>query len=114
VLSHRTHQNAQNAVDLAGRLFHLRSAYHQTAQDKKWPAACLTLIDALFEQPLLTIKRVEQLASVTTPTASAHIKKLEEAGIVREYTERQRNRKYLAYELLTAIHGTPAQPPEHR
>lgn len=107
-------QSAQNAVDLAGRLFHLRSAYHQTAQDKKWPAACLTLIDALFEQPLLTIKRVEQLTSVTTPTASAHIKKLEEAGMVREYTGRQRNRKYLAHELLTAIHGTPAQPPEQR
>lgn len=71
----------------------------------KWPAACLSLIDALFDHPLLTIKRVEELTSVTTPTASAHLKKLEGAGMVEEYTGRQRRRRYLAMELLRAIHG---------
>ncbi|MEN9581133.1 MAG: hypothetical protein RJA70_4142 [Pseudomonadota bacterium] len=99
-------ESVRSALDMADRLFKLRTAYHRVAQDKKWPAACLPLIDALFEYPLLTIKRVEHLVSVTTPTASAHLRKLQEAGIVREYTGRQRNRKYLAQEILHIVHGT--------
>lgn len=101
------HESAQEAVELAGRLFQLRTTYHQIARDKKWPATCLVLIDALFERPLLTIKRVEELTQVTTPTASAHLKKLEEAGIVQEYTGRPRNRKYLAQDLLRTVHDRP-------
>ncbi len=104
-------ESAQSAVDLAGRLFQLRTAYHERAQSQKWPSACLVLIDALFERPLLTIKRVEELTNVSTPTASSHLKKLEDAGIVTEFTGRQRNRKYLALDLLRAIHERPGDPP---
>lgn len=100
-------ESAESAVALAQRLFKLRTTYHQLAQDKKWPAACIVLIDSLFAHPMLTIKRVEALTSVTTPTASAHLRKLEEAGMVEEYTGRQRNRKYLASALLRAIHDPP-------
>jgi Fic family protein len=104
-------QSAQSAVELARHLFRIRQSYHEIAHDRKWPAACLTLIDSLFEHPLLTIKRVEEMTSVTTPTASSHLKKLEQAGIVREHTGRQRNRKYLAHELLQAIHASPDREP---
>ncbi len=104
-------ESAQGAVDLAGRLFQLRTKYHELTQSQKWPAACLVLIDALFERPLLTIKRVEELTNVSTPTASSHLKKLEDAGIVKEFTGRQRNRKYLALDLLRAIHERPGAPP---
>jgi Fic family protein len=96
--------SAHNSVELAGRLIALRAAYHQTAQDKRWPAACLALIDALFEHPVLTIRQVEQRVGVTTPTASAHLKKLEDAGMISEFTGRQRNRRYLALELLRLTH----------
>ena len=101
------HQSAQDAVDLAGRLFRMRTAYRAHAREQKWPGACLVLIDALFERPLLTIKRVEELTNVSTPTASSHLKKLSDAGIVKEFTGRQRNRKYLALDLLRAIHSRP-------
>jgi Fic family protein len=98
--------SAHNSVELAGRLVALRVAYHQTAQDKRWPSACLALIDALFEHPVLTIRQVEQRVGVTTPTASAHLKKLEDAGMIGEFTGRQRNRRYLALELLRLTHPT--------
>ena len=96
--------SAKSSLEIAHRLIELRGKYHQMAQEKKWPATCLVLIDALFERPVLTIKRVEALARVTTPTASAHLKRLEEAGIVSEQTGRPRNRIYLAPELVRAVH----------
>lgn len=96
--------SAHSSVELANRLIALRARYHQIAQEKRWPAACLVLIDALFEHPVLTIKQVEERVAVTTPTASTHLKKLEEAGIIAEFTGRQRNRKYLALELLRLTH----------
>ena len=92
------------SLEIAHRLIELRSNYHQMAHEKNWPAASLVLIDALFERPVLTIKRVRALAQVTTPTASAHLKRLEEAGIVSEQTGRPRNRIYLAPELVRAVH----------
>jgi Fic family protein len=97
-------ESAQSSVELAHRLIALRATYYRVAQEKRWPAACLVLIDALFEHPVLTIKRVEERISVTTPTASAHLKKLEEAGMITEFTGRQRSRKYLALELLRLTH----------
>lgn len=96
--------SATMSIALANRLLALRKAYHETAVAKGWPSACFRLIDELFEKPSLTIRRVEVLADVTTPTASSYLKKLEEAGIVREFTGRARNRIYVAKDLLRTIH----------
>lgn len=96
--------SANSSLSVANQLLHLRTKYQQICHDQKWPSACLQLIDHLFLSPVLTIRRVEQLTGVSTPTASSHIKKLEEANILTEFTGRARNRKYLARELILAAH----------
>jgi Fic family protein len=100
-------ESAQSSVELANRLIALRASYHRVAQEKRWPGACRDLIDALFEHPVLTIKRVEERVLVTTPTASSHLKKLEDSGMITEFTGRLRNRRYLALELLRLTHPSP-------
>lgn len=100
-------ESANSSLDLAKTLLDLRSKYHALCHDKKWPAACLQLIDHLFVSPVLTSKRVETLTGVSTPTASTYLKKLEEAGIISEFTKRARNRRYLAGELLRTVHSSP-------
>jgi len=62
------------------------------------------LLDALFESPVLTIRRVEALTGVSTPTASDYIKRLEAAGTIFEATGKARNRRYLAPGILNAVH----------
>lgn len=92
------------SIDVANALFAIRQEYLAKAQAERWPAALLKVIDALFEAPVLTIRRVETLGQVSTPTASEYIKRLEAAGIVTEFTGKARNRKYMASRLLTAVH----------
>jgi len=99
--------SANSSISLATKLLNLRAKYHQIGQDKKWPAPCFQLIDYLFENPVLSIRKVEHLTGVSTPTASSHIKKLQEAGILFEYSKRPRNRRYLAGELIRVVHTSP-------
>lgn len=100
--------SAQSSLDVANSLLGFRTKYHQLYRDQKWPTACLQMIEQLFINPVLTIRRVEVLTGVSTPTASAHIKRLEEAGILFEITGRARNRRYVARELILAVHqSTP-------
>lgn len=96
--------SVNTSLQLAERLLTLRATYHQMVVSKDWPAAFKPLIDGLFERPVLTIKKVESAAGVSTPTASSYVKKLEEAGIITEHTGRTRNRVYVARQLLRTIH----------
>lgn len=79
-------ESVQASLKLAHQLLALRTGYHELAAQRKWPTALRPLIDGLFEHPVLTIKKVEQQARVSTPTASGYLKKLESAGIVAERT----------------------------
>jgi Fic family protein len=92
------------SIEVANALFVIRQEYLTKAQSKRWPGGLLKVIDALFEAPVLTIRRVETLAEVSTPTASDYLKRLEAADIVSEVTGKARNRKYMAVRLLNAVH----------
>lgn len=98
-------QSAEESIHLTRRLLELRQTYLDRAHQERWPAPTHKLIDCLFESPILTIRRAEQLTEVSTPTASAHLKRLEDADIIEEYTGRARNRKFLARGILQAVHG---------
>ncbi len=63
-------------------------------------ALLVRLIEALFDQPATTSRRVRQIPGVTGRAAQNHIDRLVEAGILREITGQKRNRIYLADEVL--------------
>lgn len=96
--------NTLASIDVANELFSIRQEYLARAQTERWPGPLLKIVEMLFEAPVLTIRRVEVLADVSTPTASDYIKRLETAGILSEVTGKARNRKYLASRLLNAVH----------
>ncbi len=66
-------------------------------------AGVLTLIDALFQNPLTDAKRAARVMQKTDPTARAAIAALEEQGCLREVTGRQWGRLYVAHELLALL-----------
>jgi len=63
------------------------------------------LLDELFRQPIITARTVEDLLSVSQPTASSLVTALEGLGILRELTGRQRYRIFAYGEYLDLIPG---------
>lgn len=97
-------ESARESIETTLALLELREKYYALLQDTRAPAALLKVIDHLFQVPVLTIARVESIEGTSTPTASAHVKRLVQLGIVREATGRQRNQRFFAMDLIRLIH----------
>lgn len=61
------------------------------------------LIPALFQEPVLTARRVEETAGSSTPRAYDAIRRLESEGIIHEITGRKRDRVWVASEVLAEL-----------
>jgi Fic family protein len=96
---------AQEAADLADRLLEMQEKYRERLLAVRATASALALIDHLFNNPLVSTRRVQSALEVTPPTARGAIKTLEEHGIVREITGRSRGRIYQADEILDLLRG---------
>jgi len=99
--------SAQEGLDRITALLDLRKRYHDTVRSDRAGGQLQQVIDGLFQVPSLNLGRVERLAGVSTPTAAEYVKKLTAAGIIEEVTGRQRNRRFVARELLGVAHDTP-------
>lgn len=91
---------AKDAMARCFRLLALREEYREKLQRARGSALLLKLIDRLFADPALMIGKAGQQLGVTYRSAQLHVNRLVEAGILREYTGRQRNRIYLAMEII--------------
>jgi Fic family protein len=57
-------------------------------------AAGLRLLDFLFQSPIITVRMAESHLGCAYVTAANLIQEMEKAGILRETTGQQRNRRY--------------------
>ncbi len=94
---------ARDGVWRTGRLLDLWQVYRQRLQSARSSALLLRLIDDLFESPVTSISAAAGRLSVTHPSATKIIEKLEAAGILREVTRRERHRLYVAQEVIDTI-----------
>ena len=92
-----------DAIQRIDRLLALRQAYRTQAQQARASALLLQLIDELFGFPAITNPAVCQRLKITPRSAQLNIDKLVERGIIREATGRQRNRVYVATEIVGII-----------
>lgn len=103
-------EQAIDAVTRASRLFQLRERYHQSLHAARASSLPLQLVDQLFMSPYLTIPQARDHLGVTYRGASLNISKLVDAGILRELTGRERNRVFVAEEILRFLEE-PLTPP---
>lgn len=99
-------EQSRDAIQRSQRLLDLWQNYRQRMQTARAPALLLQLIDALFERVAITIPHAGKLLGVTPRSAQQNIEKLEKAGILQEVTGKDRNRIYLALEIIAALEGT--------
>jgi len=101
---HGIAEQSRDAIQRARKLVELRERYRGWMQEPGIPAPILLLVDALFENPAITIPRARALLDVKTfHTARSYVEKLCEAGILKEHTGRKRNRIYVAREIVNII-----------
>lgn len=102
---------AADAVRRSTRLLELRDEYSARLLRARGSPLPVRLLDELFSSVALTIPRAVQILGVTPPAASKAVARLEQAGIVREVTGRERYRLYVAEEILAVIEqDMPSEP----
>lgn len=102
---------AADAVRRATRLLQLRDEYAARLLHARGSPLPVRLLDELFSSMAITIPRAVQILGVTPPAASKAVARLDQAGIVREVTGRERYRLYVAEEILAVIEqDMPSEP----
>jgi Fic family protein len=91
------------ARDAAARAATLMSMRERNRAQLAQKATATRLLDALFVNPYMTTGRARIVLQCTTPTAIKAITEIEAQGILEETTGAQRNRVYLAREILEAL-----------
>jgi Fic family protein len=95
-------QIAREAVGHAGELMNLRERWRRRLAGYRWGAA---LIDALLENPYMSVARAQAVLKVSNPTARQAVARLEREKILAEITGRAWGRLYLARGVLRTLEG---------
>ena len=98
-------EQSHDAVERSGLLLALHQQYREKAQTARASALPLLLIDQLFQIPALTMTMARGLLDVTQVSAQRSVERLVDLGILEEVTGQQRNRLYLAREILNTVNS---------
>lgn len=96
-------EQSRDAIMRSNKLLDLWKQYRDAAQLARSSVLMLHLIDRLVEYPAITFGRAAKLLGVTPRAARLNVEKMVEAGILREVTGRQRNRIFVAPEIISVL-----------
>jgi Fic family protein len=96
-------EQSQDAFNRLNRLQSLWKEYREKMQTMQISALCLQIVDELFRYPAVSVTSMAARLEVTHRTAQLNVNKLVEAGILKEISDRKRNRIYAAPEIISAI-----------
>lgn len=91
---------ARDAAARAEKLMAMREEYRGRLAHK---ATATRLLDKLFVNPYVGLRRARQALDCTSPTALKAISEIEQQGILQEVTGSRRNRLYLARDILNVL-----------
>lgn len=96
-------QQCSETIQFTQSILLLREELHQSIGNVRRRASILAVLDAFFYFPTLSIKEIEQRASVAYHTARSALDDLAERGIVKEITGRRRGKTYACVPVLKTI-----------
>lgn len=94
---------SRDAIRRIDLLLALRQKYRSQLQKARASALLLQIVDNLFDFPAVTNPALSKRMKVTPRSAQLNIEKLVERNILREATGQQRNRVYIATEIVSVI-----------
>jgi len=96
-------EQSRDALKRSNRLLDLRQEYREKLQSARASALLLQLVDELFSYPAITVASAAGRLNITPRAAQLNIDKLVRADILREATGRQRNRIFIAPDVVRII-----------
>ena len=96
-------QQSEDALATVQKLLDLQKRYRAVATGRKVPKIVTRLIDRLFAGPIISISELSKTWEIPFPTVKRGVVYLVEKGILREIPGRQRNRLFVADEILNTI-----------
>jgi Fic family protein len=96
-------EQSHDGVRRTNQLLNLWKRYREKAQTTRGSVKLVAIIDDLFRVPALSAPHLTKQFNVTPRTAQASINKLISLGILKEVTGMQRNRVYVAQEIIRAV-----------
>lgn len=102
-------EQSRDAVKRSNRLLDLWQTYRQQLQSSRSSALSLQLVDELLSSPAVTIGQAARLLGVTPRAAQLNVDKLVTQGILTEITGRQRNRVFVARQIIRIIEAPEAE-----
>lgn len=93
--------SAEDALDRGNRLVDLLKGYEKTYRGRSPTLANLT--EQLFETPAFTVSEMAERLGIWFGTAQSAVERLVSDGVLREATGQQRNRVYVAAEILAVV-----------
>ncbi len=94
---------SRDAIGRIDLMLALRQKYQSQLQKARASALLLQIVDNLFDFPAVTNPALSKRMKVTPRSAQLNIEKLVERNILREATGQQRNRVYVATEIVSVI-----------
>lgn len=96
-------EQSVDAILRANKLNDLRDEYISKIQTARTSALTLKLLDDLFSYPAISVTGAAKRLNVTHHSAQNNIDKLVAKNVLKEATGRQRNRLYIAPEIIQVI-----------
>ena len=96
-------QQSEDALLTIQKLLDLQSQYRALATGRRVPKIVNRLIDYLFASPVISISALSKVWEIPFPTVQRGVDYLIEKSILREITGGQRNRLFVADEILNII-----------
>ncbi|MBN1546830.1 MAG: Fic family protein [Syntrophaceae bacterium] len=96
---------SREAVQRSHRLLAIQTTYRARVQTARTSALVPRLIDFLLFSPVLTVPFLAKHFRITQRAAQLNIDKLTANGILKEVTGQQRNRMYVAKEIVSILEG---------
>ena len=96
-------QQSEDALLTVQELLNLQSEYRALGTGRKVPKSVNPLIDYLFANPIISVAELSKVWEIPFPTVQRGVDYLIEKGTLREITRRQRNRLFVADEILNII-----------
>lgn len=94
---------ALDAIWRSEELINLQVRFHELLKQDEAPPRLFPVVDALFAAPAINVADLMKQTDTTKTTAGKDITRLEHLGILREYTGRERERDWLAQDIVDVI-----------
>ena len=96
-------QQSEDVLATIQKLLKLQKQYKAVAAGQRVPKAVNRLLDCLFASPIISISELSKTWRMSFPTVQRGVDYLVEKGILEEITGGQRNRLFVAKEILNTI-----------